>query len=199
MTISKSGRWHDSGLLDVAVYTKPSNRKVPLHSSSANHPSVYLSWPLARMLHSENIVSSYFNNTIAKVRFVSELVQKQQAIRFCRLYLHISQAAPSYAEPNISDVRGLYFLFTFVLSVQASRTFWNRSSSIGRINFHIVSSHCLEHGWSKYPGTNAEPPEIHPRLMRTATAWEDQGGSVVFVHNCFRSELLLCATFGGWS
>ena len=62
-------------MLEVASYSKPSNRKVPLHSSSAHHPSVH-AWPMARMLHFERVISSYNQSIFAKAKFITDFVNK---------------------------------------------------------------------------------------------------------------------------
>ena len=91
----KSEGWHESGCLHIRSYKKPSSQKIPLHSSSAHHSSVHVSWPIARLQHFENITSNNLAKLTAQAGFLHELNTKAFGhIALPSLIAHVLGNAP---------------------------------------------------------------------------------------------------------
>ena len=74
LTISKEARWLRSGVLDTAVYIKPTANGVLLSSESYHAPSVH-SWPLERIKHFFKISSAIGEAKIVSRQFLSRLLK----------------------------------------------------------------------------------------------------------------------------
>ena len=74
LTISKGARWSRSGVLDTAVYIKPTANGIPLSSESFHAPSVH-SWPLERIKHFFRISSAIGAAKATSRSFLAKLLK----------------------------------------------------------------------------------------------------------------------------
>ena len=74
LTISKGARWLKSGVLDTAVYIKPTANGIPLSSESFHAPSVH-SWPLERVKHFFKISSAIGGAKAVSRLFLTKLLK----------------------------------------------------------------------------------------------------------------------------
>ena len=74
LTISKGAMWSRSGVLDTAVYIKPTANSIPLSSESFHAPSVH-SWPLERIKHFFRISSAIGAAKATSRSFLAKLLK----------------------------------------------------------------------------------------------------------------------------
>ena len=76
VTLSKSGGWSSTGILQSELHTKPSTQAQPLAMSSLHPKSVHMSWPLGQRKRIERLSSTRASATEALSSFVAGLADR---------------------------------------------------------------------------------------------------------------------------
>ena len=76
MFVSKTGGWHEGGVLDISSHTKPTNQKTPLGDDSCHPRQVHMAWPMQRLCHFEGLCTLHSNAAVAQTKFMIDFLSK---------------------------------------------------------------------------------------------------------------------------